>query len=74
MNTKILTLPPVSEGAGKFRKREDDFIRVCGKIRKAWAAMGYEGDPIFDLVAAIQGMYMWAPEQAENSTRKKPRK
>lgn len=74
MNTKILTLPPVSEGAGKFRKREDDFIRVSGKIRKAWSAMGYEGDPIIDLVAAIQGMYLWAPEQAENRARKNPRK
>ena len=74
MNTDSLILIPVSEAAGKFRKREDDFIRVCGKIRKAWAAMGYEGDPIIDLVAAIQGMYMWAPEQAENRARKNPRK
>ena len=36
--------------------------------------MGYEGDPIIDLVAAIQGMYLWAPEQAENRARKNPRK
>lgn len=59
MNTDSLILLPVSEAAGKFCKREEDFIRVSKKISKAWAAMGYEGDPIVELFAAMQGMYVW---------------
>ena len=62
MNTDSLILLPASEATGKFHKRKDDFISVSNKIRKAWSAMGYEGDPIIDLAAAIQGMYLWAPE------------
>ena len=60
MNSNSLILLPVSESARNFRKKADAFFEVSQKIRKAWDAMGYEGDPIFELMAAIQGMYVWA--------------
>ena len=59
MNTNSLIALPVPEVAGKFRKREDDFFEITRKIRRAWDAMGYAGDPIIELMTALQGMYVW---------------
>lgn len=82
MNCKVLTFPTDSEENRKYREKKDDFDRVSNKIRAACAAMGYEGDPVIDLVLAIRGMFLWtpkyapkhAPKHAENKAEKYPRK
>lgn len=78
MNCKVLTFPTDSEADRKYREMKDDFDRVSNKIRAACTAMGYEGDPVIDLVVAIRGMYLWAPKYApkyaENKAKKYPRK
>lgn len=58
----VLELVPKDIQPGNFVKRQDRFIDTCAKIRKAWDAMGYKGDPIIDLMFSIQGMYIRAEE------------
>ena len=55
MDAKILTIP-VSEEAKMYRMYQQKFTDTGAKIRKAWRAMGYAGDPILDLFLGIQGM------------------
>ena len=78
MNCKVLTFPTDSEENRKYREKKEAFDRVSNKIRAACAAMGYEGDPVIDLVLAIRGMFLWAPKyapkHAENKAKKYPRK
>lgn len=57
-----LELVPKDIQPGKFVTRQDRFLDTCAKIRKAWDAMGYKGDPIIDLLSSIQGMYIYADE------------
>lgn len=47
---------PVSQELEHALKRYELFQDTCKKIRIAWKAMGYPGDPILDLFSAIQGM------------------
>lgn len=60
MDTKITVLP-VDPNIEKARKRRDDFYTTCKKIRAAWDAKGYSGDPIISLFSAIQGMSVFEP-------------
>ena len=61
MNT-ALKIVPQSIQPGGFVKRQDHFLDTSTKIRKAWDAMGYTGDPIMELMSSIQGMYLYAEE------------
>ena len=61
MNT-ALKIAPQNIQPGKFVKRQDRFLDTCAKIRKAWDAMGYKGDPVIELMSSIQGMYVYAEE------------
>ncbi len=52
---KILTIPR-SEESMLYRVHQAQFYDTCAKIRTAWHAMGYAGEPIMELFLAIQGM------------------
>lgn len=56
-----LTVLPVNPDIEKARKRRDDFFNTCEKIRAAWDAKGYTGDPIINLFSSIQGMSVYQP-------------
>lgn len=60
MDTKITVLP-VNPDLEKAKKRQDDFYATCEKIRAAWDAKGYTGDPIIYLFSAVQGMSVFKP-------------
>ena len=62
MNSNILITLPVTENARNFRKRQEQFFEISRKICNAWDVMGYDGDPVVELITAIQGMYVWAPQ------------
>lgn len=55
---KILTIP-LSEESKLHRMHQAQFYDACAKIRTAWHAMGYVGDPIMELFLAIQGMSVY---------------
>lgn len=57
-----LKIVPQEIRPGKFVERQDRFIDTCSKIRKAWDAAGYKGDPIIELMSSIQGMHIYADE------------
>lgn len=61
MNTALKIVPQNIQPGG-FVKRQDRFLDTCTKIRTAWDAMGYNGDPIMELMSSIQGMYLYAEE------------
>ncbi|MBR0355581.1 MAG: hypothetical protein IJK35_09430 [Oscillospiraceae bacterium] len=56
-----ITMLPVDPNIEKAMKRRDDFYTTCEKIRAAWDANGYTGDPIISLFSAIQGMSVYPP-------------
>ena len=55
---RVTVLQPTEEQR-KLQKRQEAFYETCEKINRAWAAMGYTGDPIIELCSAIQGMSIW---------------
>ena len=52
---KVLTFQ-LSEESQLHRKHQAQFYDTCERIRIAWRAMGYSGDPIMELFIAIQGV------------------
>lgn len=61
MNTNLKIVPQEIR-TRKFVERQDRFIDICTKIRKAWDEAGYKGDPIIELMSSIQGMHIYADE------------
>lgn len=63
---KLMEMPH-SEDREKYAERQALFIETCAKIRTAWSAMGYSGDPIENLVASVFGMSVYGHILSEDT-------
>ena len=52
---EIIQCPKI-ERAQKQQEAQELFFDTCVKIRKAWRAMGYSGDPIADIFISMIGV------------------
>lgn len=53
---------PIPEDAVKYHKYTDEWLDTCKKIRSAWYAKGYSGDPIVILLMCIIRAYQYGAD------------
>lgn len=63
---KLIEMPH-SEDRDKYAERQALFIETCAKIRTAWSAMGYSGDPIANLAEAVYGISVYGHILSEDT-------